>query len=789
MGKHLIVFFLFLITSIAHASVDGSISGTVEDDKGISRSGVQIKVISSSGQTIKQTTSSATGTFEFFPVDFGDYTLRAEAPDFQSWEQSVHVAAGVNSSVQVKLAAGTFSKEMVLHVSAKKRVQDPAPTSSVEITKEKIAQLPQGEAISLPKLITTTTPGVVQGPFGQMFIRGNHANIQYQIDGVQLPDSSSGTFGEAFSPRNIDHMELITGGIPAEYGQRLAAVMNIITKTGPQTSGGSAEINYGSYNTFSPQATYGGSNESGNLHYFFSGKYGRTDRGLDTPQPASNTDLNSITKGGSDAVHDSSNSNNEFAKVDWVLDNENKFTFVGFHAYSFYQIPNYPSSFGPTSPFFTQTDIFGNDPYNWVPSTTNDTQSERNAYLQAVWKHTFSDRSFLQVAPYWKFSSVTVTNDRLNDLQGTSSPTSFAEDRQANNFGLKTDYTLRLNEKHLIKTGFQVQASTASGPVSIETPTPPVFTDNSTDTGYLEGVYIQDDFTIIKSVILNAGLRFDATQFHFSDLNTSDSALQPRIGLTFLPTETTKLHIFYGRLFQPAPIENLRLAFSNVPGAGTPGPYDIKAEKDNYFEVGVAQAVPGDQVVTVNAYYKDATNMLDDVQLLNTSIASPYNFATGYAYGVEASVTGQITEDLTDYINYSWEIAKGKGISGGIFAFAPGQQPSNDYQFLDHVQIHTVNAGLTYNWRSFWFTGQGLFGSGLRTDPNNASSLPSHLTFDLSVGYNFKKLGPSWWNDLKLSLDVLNITDNAYPITIANGFNGSHYSAGRTFYLHLIKEL
>jgi len=45
----------------------------------------------------------------------------------------------------------------------------------------------------------------------------------------------------------------------------------------------------------------------------------------------------------------------------------------------------------------------------------------------------------------------------------------------------------------------------------------------------------------------------------------------------------------------------------------------------------------GTQLVTVNAYYKDATNMLDETQLLNTGIDQPYNFATGYAYGVEFS--------------------------------------------------------------------------------------------------------------------------------------------------------
>ena len=42
---------------------------------------------------------------------------------------------------------------------------------------------------------------------------------------------------------------------------------------------------------------------------------------------------------------------------------------------------------------------------------------------------------------------------------------------------------------------------------------------------------------------------------------------------------------------------------------------------------------------------------------------------------------------------------------------------------------------------------------------------------------------------MKVSGDVLNVFDTAYPITIANGFNGSHYAAGREFFVRLTKEL
>jgi outer membrane receptor protein involved in Fe transport len=788
-----------LTSSLALAGTDGSVSGVVSDSQDVALGQIEVQLLNTSGNTIKQTTTSVTGEFNFFPVTFGDYQISVKAKGFAPYIASIHVVSGGNTQANAKLSLGeNKDKEMVLNVVVKKHlVQNTTSVSSAQITQDDIAKVPQGETVKLPKLLSSTVPGVVPGPFGQSFIRGNHANIQYQIDGVQLPDSPSNTFGEAFTPRNIDHMEVITGGVAAEYGERLAAVINIATKSGAETPGGEAEVDYGSYNTSSPFALYSGSNAAGDVHYFLSAGAFRTDRGLDTPEPTNEQNEN---QGGNQAIHDFAWGHSQFAKVDWLVDNSNKYSFIAFNSFNFYQIPNLPSSFSPSDPYFTQTDQYGNSAINWAPSTTDDEQAETNSYFQVVWKHSFSDHSFLQLAPYYKYSYIGIKNDPTNDLSAAlgpvqvpnSNPSSFTESRPVNNYGLKADYTERLNDENLFKTGIQLQGSQATGGVTVisaaqSTQTVITSSDNSITTGFFESAYVQDDYTISKPLTLNVGLRADAIQFNFaSNTYSSDALLQPRIGINYLLAENTKLHAFYGKLFQPAPAENLRDTFVATGSGSALTPYDIKAEKDDYYEVGIAQQI-AQQAFFLNVYYKDAVNMLDDTQLLNTSVAQPYNFARGFAWGVELSTKGDIASHWSDFFNYSYEIAMGCGISGGLFAFENGAAPPNTWQFLDHVQIQTATAGVTYHSGPIYWSTQALFGSGLRTDPNNGTSLPTHLTYDTSVGYEFQ--GETWLEKWKVSGDVLNIFNNVYPITIANGFNGSHYAAGTQYFVHLIKEL
>jgi len=64
------------------------------------------------------------------------------------------------------------------------------------------------------------------------------------------------------------------------------------------------------------------------------------------------------------------------------------------------------------------------------------------------------------------------------------------------------------------------------------------------------GIYLQDEFTIRKDLILNAGIRYDRYQ-------TFGDTTNPRLALIYKPVNTTAVKLIYGEAFRaPSAYEN-----------------------------------------------------------------------------------------------------------------------------------------------------------------------------------------------------------------------------------------
>jgi hypothetical protein len=203
-------------------------------------------------------------------------------------------------------------------------------TTSDTISHDTIADLPQGTNQSVEKVLLQA-PGVSQdsAASGLLHVRNDHANVQFRINGVLLPDGLTG-FGSIFDTSFIGSMSLVTGALPAEYGLRTTGLIDIKTRSDLFNNSGSVSVYGGSHGTITPSIEYGGT-FGGNcptttttpgyvkatpastdcfagVQYYFTGRYLQTTVGIENPTPAYN------------AIHDFSQQERGFAYMSAFVD-------------------------------------------------------------------------------------------------------------------------------------------------------------------------------------------------------------------------------------------------------------------------------------------------------------------------------------------------------------------------------------------------------------------------------------------------------------------------------------
>ena len=109
-------------------------------------------------------------------------------------------------------------------------------SSSYNFDATDIEALPLGASTPINQVLLQA-PGVVQDSNGQLHVRGDHANVQYRINGVLIPEPISG-FGPAIDTRFANNINFLTGALPAQYGYRTAGVVDIQTKGADELENG-----------------------------------------------------------------------------------------------------------------------------------------------------------------------------------------------------------------------------------------------------------------------------------------------------------------------------------------------------------------------------------------------------------------------------------------------------------------------------------------------------------------------------------------------------------------------
>src|SRR3954471_7942584 len=162
---------------------------------------------------------------------------------------------------------------------ARNQIQPTLGASLYEFRREAIETMPQGDNAPFNQVILQA-PGVTQDSFGQLHVRGDHGNLQFRINGVQLPEGIN-LFGQSLQTRLANSVALVTGALPAQYGFRTAGIIDIQTKTGTLDPGGSVSMYGGMRDWVQPSFEYGG--RVGQVDYFVTADYLHNAIGIENP--------------------------------------------------------------------------------------------------------------------------------------------------------------------------------------------------------------------------------------------------------------------------------------------------------------------------------------------------------------------------------------------------------------------------------------------------------------------------------------------------------------------------
>jgi outer membrane receptor protein involved in Fe transport len=652
--------------------------------------------------------------------------------------------------------------------------------STYELSHQDIEAMPQGTNAALDKVLLQA-PGVTldSAASGNLHVRNEHANLQYRINGIIIPDGVSG-FGQLLETSFVGSMTLVTGALPAQYGLRNTGLVDIQTRSGAQDPGGTISIYGGERSTFTPSIEYGGT--SGRTEYFFTSRSFFTDLGLENTTAAVN------------AIHDWTQQGRAFGYLSTLLDDSTRLTTISGISIQKYQIPNNPGQ----PPQFT---AFGVSDFD--SAALDQRQLERNFYNVIALQKKL-DGADLQVAYFSRYSTLHFMPDPLGDLifNGVSS------DVYRSSFlnGVQGDAAFRLNPAHTLRTGFYSSAESTNVatkdtvlPVDPITGTPidaPFdVVDANSKVGYLLGVYIQDEWKLTNKLTLNLGIRFDQ-MYQFVDANQ----FSPRARLVYKPVDGTTLHFGYARYFTPpsqviAGPTNLAL-FDNttLQPASCPPPHPescngpVLPERSHYFDVGVTQKVLPGLEVGVDAYYKIARDLLDDGQFGQAYVLTGFNYDQGFNKGIELTAKYKYG-NLSTYANLAWALQMATKVVSNQFLFDPDELAyiATHYIYTDHAQTWTGSAGVSYLWNGTRFSTDVIYGSGLRNDFANTGHLPLYTQVNAGVSHEFK------WDDFKpttVRFDVINVFDTLHEIRDGSGIGvfAPQYGPRRAFYMGLSQK-
>ena len=718
------LFITITIMGVLSAS-NGKITGKVsEKATGSPAVGVNVILI----DTYLGAATDENGRFTILNIPPGTYSIRVDAIGFATITmKDVRVTTAQTTELSFTLEEAVIEGQEVTVIAERPLVQKDLTASQRVTTAKEIEDMPVESFLG----VLTTHAGVNQSAGGALHVRGGRSNeVGYYIDGVSVSNPFyTNSLAVSVSNKALEEMKLVSGAFNAEYGNAMSGVVNVTIKDGGKNYDGSLSYYTGDYSSsahdifpniddqdFTANSTFDGF-ISGPVLPFLGDKltfnvslrrsesegylYGiREHNPSDYAYfPPSGDWYIQITGDSSYVPMNPSQSTNGLSKITWRV--------------------------SPTMKISTQSILSKaqsksySHAYKYNPDGVGTSYSANNNHSIKI-NHSLSPKSFYEANLFisdtdyknYLYEDTTdsryVSTDYIN-TEPTSATFLFGGTqmghtyRVSNSVGGKFDFTIQMNDRHELKTGFSfrkdiLEERNFSILYNYNYRQPTVLPENESpyhvyyDKEALQySAYIQDKMEY-SSMIMNLGVRYDVfvpndssiADLVYPEAGKNDAGkktmISPRVGVSLPITDKGIFHFSYGHFYQMPTLRNLyRESYFGAGLAPTVGYPDLKPEKTVLYEFGFQQQFGNLIGMDINLFYKDIRELLalqsiryDSPQYGPSNYAIYLNKDYGSSKGVTLSVSKRYdpVSKTRIWLDYTYQKSEGNSVKSAAFYFS-----------------------------------------------------------------------------------------------------------------------
>lgn len=624
MNKYILVCLLSLFSVVAIAQEKYTISGYVKEaatGEDLIGATVYLK------ESMQGTTTNQYG-FYSLTVTEGSYTLEVAFLGMRKESISLNLKEDKRINVALENASIVTNEVLVEAERADKNVES-SSMSQVRVDVKTIKELPafMGEVDVLKTI--QLLPGVQSSGEGSagFYVRGGGPDQNLILLDEATVYNASHLFGffSVFNADAIKDINLIKGGMPAQYGGRLASVLDISMKEGNNKS---YEVD-GGIGLISSRLTVQGPIKEDTSSFIISGR--RTYIDVLVDPLISDT---SAFKGTGYYFYDLT------SKVNYRLSDNDRLFLSGYFGRDVFSYKNSDRGFGIDVPW-------------------------GNATASMRWNHLFNDKLFVNTS--------VIFSDYQFAFGAEQSQFEFRLSSSITDWNTKVDFSYLPNYQHTIKFGTQFtyhtfmpgSVSGSSGEVSFEPEN--IFKQYSNEGA----LYLSDDIELSPDLKLHAGLRYSSFQFDgpitvrqylWNEL-TADTAhhhrrLEPRLSMRYRFDKNTSFKAAYTHNYQYVHLATFS-SVSMPTDLWVPSTKLVKPQYGRQLTAGVFRNfLDNTWETSVEVYHKKMDNLIEYKEGVfpedntNTSSDESFTFGSGESYGAEFFIKKRLGK-TTGWIGYT----------------------------------------------------------------------------------------------------------------------------------------